>query len=110
MKVVCAWCRVTISGRGVSLSHGICKKCFRMIFQPQFNFMEYLPASPQESRSSRRKNPDLGTRARSAVQQDLEFFRFLNDNNLLATDARPHPDTLPGGRVTGFRAPPHGHG
>jgi len=98
MKVICAWCRVTISGRGASLSHGICKKCFGMIVQPQFDFMEYYPASPQESRSIRRRNSDLGTRAGSDVQQDLGFLHFLSQNNAVAEYARPTPTLSAGAR------------
>ena len=98
MKVICAWCRVTISGRGASLSHGICKKCFGMIVQPQFDFMEYYPASPQESRSIRRRNSDLGTRAGSDVQQDLGFLHFLSQNNSVAEYARPTPTLSAGAR------------
>ena len=88
MKVVCAWCKVTISGRGAALSHGICKKCFSMIFQPQFNFMEYVPASSQESRGARRRNSDLGRGARGNFQQDLDFFHFLSQNGSGAANVR----------------------
>ena len=69
-----------------------------MIVQPQFDFMEYYPASPQESRSIRRRNSDLGTRAGSDVQQDLGFLHFLSQNNSVAEYAGPTPILSAGAR------------
>ena len=42
MKIVCAWCNAKIGGRGTQLSHGICRKCFVLMLQPQFSFMEEI--------------------------------------------------------------------
>jgi hypothetical protein len=53
MKVICAWCNARIGGQGPDLTHGICKRCFREMMQPQFEFMESLPDFAIISRRAR---------------------------------------------------------
>ncbi len=55
LKVVCAWCRKTISGRGSLLSHGICDKCYGQIFQLRFDFLPLQAPPPRVKK--RRPNP-----------------------------------------------------
>jgi len=54
MKIVCAWCNEKIGGRGTELSHGICRKCFVLMLQPQFSFMEEMVLLTQEDTQTRR--------------------------------------------------------
>ena len=54
MKIVCAWCNARIGGRGTELSHGICRKCFFLMLQPQFSFMEEIALLAPEDSEPRR--------------------------------------------------------
>ena len=72
MKVLCAWCGKFIGGRGASLSHGICRRCFQDFFQVHFDFMESLPVLQMPKRGRRRSTAGRSVRQRSPlVQQSL---------------------------------------
>jgi hypothetical protein len=57
MKVICAWCNARIGGQGPDLTHGICKRCYREMMQPKFDFMESLPDFEIISRRARLSRP-----------------------------------------------------
>ena len=75
VKIVCAWCNTIIGGRGSLLSHGICKRCFADMFQPQFDFMRSLPAMPRAAKSTR-----LTSLARPAHRIPREHPGFVGFN------------------------------
>jgi len=56
MRVVCAWCDGVIGGRGSIVTHGICGDCSAKVFEPQFDFMESLPAAELARRARRRRS------------------------------------------------------
>ena len=56
MRTVCAWCKAKIGGQGKVLSHGICDRCFSLMLQRQFDFMDDLPYFGERSRRARIAN------------------------------------------------------
>jgi hypothetical protein len=60
--MVCAWCDTPMGGRGSLISHGICKRCFTDMFQPQFNFMRAVPALDGSATGLRRRSGRRGAR------------------------------------------------
>ena len=74
MKIVCAWCNAKMGGRGTLLSHGICKRCFSLLMQRQFEFMEELPYFAEHSRRVRPENAGRGAVSPRQSQPFLSLF------------------------------------
>ena len=73
MKVICAWCKTRIGGQGRDLTHGICKRCYREMMQPQFDFMESVPDFEIVSKRVRLARP-RNLRGLSAAHAPLQLF------------------------------------
>jgi len=74
MKIVCAWCNAKIGGQGMRLSHGICNRCFSVMMQRQFEFMEELPYFAEHSRRVRPEGTRRGDAPPKQSQPFLGFF------------------------------------
>jgi len=73
MKMVCAWCNARMGGQGMQLSHGICNRCFSLMLQRQFEFMDGLPYVAGQFRRARRPN----TRRAASPQRSQPYLSLF---------------------------------
>jgi hypothetical protein len=70
---LCAWCAKRLGGRGREVSHGICRQCFEMIFQAQFDFVGQLAAGAVRARQRRRWSTSSDPGITGPLQEHFSF-------------------------------------
>jgi hypothetical protein len=73
MKILCAWCGKVIAGRGASISHGICRRCFQDYFQTHFGFMDSLPIADVRRGTRSRQEGTRSAREQAMLLQPSLF-------------------------------------
>jgi hypothetical protein len=74
MTRLCAWCGKRLASGGSLVSHGICGKCYGVIFQGQFEFADHPPEPAAKApAANRRAKPRPQAETTEAVQPELGF-------------------------------------